>query len=68
MMDKQKLATISFYGWECISLQLKNRGDVYLLIKNEKNMSDFLKLLVFELKTLDGYAGSANAKRRVLLR
>lgn len=35
MMDKTMIAKIPFYGWECLSLQLKNRGDVYILIQNE---------------------------------
>ncbi len=53
------IAKMPFYGWECLTLQLKNRGDVYFLIQNEKVMADFLKLLIYELKTMDGNAGSA---------
>lgn len=68
MMDKQMIATIPFYGWECLSLELKNRGDVYILIQNEKVMADFLKLLIFELKSADGNAGTALKKREALLK
>ena len=67
-MDKTSIAKIPFYGWECLSLQLKNRGDVYFLIQNEKTMADFLKLLIFELKSLDGNAGSALKKRKAILK
>lgn len=68
MMDKMLVASLPFYGWECLSLQLKNRGDVYILIQNEKVMADFLKLLIFELKTLDGNAGTALKRREILLK
>lgn len=68
MMDQMLLANLPFFGWECLSLQLKNRGDVYILIQNEKVMADFLKLLIFELKTLDGNAGSALKRRDILFK
>ena len=48
-----------FYAWDCITLNLENKGDVYLIIKNEKILEMFLKLLIYELKTIDGVRGSA---------
>ena len=62
------IAKMPFYGWECLTLQLNNRGDVYILIQNEKVMADFIKLLIYELKTMDGNAGTALSKRKVLLK
>jgi len=44
---------IPFYYWECITLQLENK-DIYLIIRNEQRMKDFIKLLIYELKTIDG--------------
>ena len=48
-----------FYAWDCISLSIKNKWDIYLIIKNELVMSDFLKLLIYRMETLDGYQGTA---------
>lgn len=48
-----------FYAWDCVTLNLKERGDVYLIIRNEKIMTMFLKLLIYELKTIDGKRGTA---------
>ena len=48
-----------FYAWDCISLSIKNKWDIYLIIKNELVMSDFLKLLIYRMETLDGYLGTA---------
>ena len=51
-----------FYAWECISLQVANRiQDTYLVIRNEKCMSDFLKLLIYELNAADGSRNSSIA-------
>ena len=48
-----------FYAWDCITLSLKNKWDIYLIIKNEKVMSDFLKLLIYRTESMDGFRGSA---------
>ena len=48
-----------WYAWDCISLSIKNKWDVYLLIKNEKVMSDFIKLLIYKTESLDGYRDTA---------
>ena len=58
-IDKRKLRQDApFYAWDCITLQVKGRPDIYLVIKNEKIMSMFIKLLIFKLKTVDGTRGS----------
>lgn len=48
-----------FHAWDCITINLRNKGDVYLIIKNEKILSMFLKLLIYELQTIDGQRGTA---------
>ena len=60
MIEKEKISKLSFYGWNCITLDIKDKeGDVYLIIKNELVMSYFLKLLIYELKSSDGNVGTA---------
>ena len=48
-----------FFAWECITLQIKDRPDLYLVIRNEKNMSQLIKLLIYELKTINGERNSS---------
>ena len=55
----QKSDIVPFNSWECITLQIKGRADVYLVIKNEKIMDMFLKMLVYKLRTMDGTRDSA---------
>jgi hypothetical protein len=47
-----------FFAWECITLELRNRT-IDLVIKDEKIMSCFIKLLIFNLKSCDGNRDSA---------
>ena len=47
-----------FYSWECITLDLGKRS-VNLVIKDEKIMSSFIKLLIYKLRTVDGNRNSA---------
>ena len=36
LMPKKKLISDApFYAWDCISLTIRNKWDVYLIIKNE---------------------------------
>ena len=48
-----------FYAWNCITLSIKNKWDVYLIIKNEEVMAKFIKLLIYKIETIDGIKGSA---------
>jgi hypothetical protein len=57
-MEINSKIPVPFHSWQCITLQLPNR-DVDLVIKNDKEMSMFLKLLTHYLKTLDGKRDSA---------
>lgn len=60
LLPKKKLLNDApFYAWDCISLTIKNKWDIYLIIKNEKVMSDFLKLLIFKTESINGFRGSA---------
>ena len=60
LTNKQKLLNDApFYAWDCISLSIRGKWDIYLIIKNELVMSDFLKLLIYRMETLDGYLGTA---------
>ena len=58
-MSLKKLETEQpFYAWECITLEIKGRPDIYLIIQSEKIMSMFIKLLIYKIKTIDGYHGT----------
>ena len=48
-----------FFGWDCITLNLKDKWDVHLIIRSEKAMSMFLKFLIHHMETLDGFRGSS---------
>lgn len=48
-----------FYSWDCITLSIEDKWDVYLIIKNEEIMTDFLKLLIYKTESIDGCRGSA---------
>ena len=50
---------VPFYAWDCLTLQFKDKNDVYIIIRNESIMTLFLKLLIYELKTIDGNRGTA---------
>ena len=56
--EEMKDPGLPFYTWECITLQLSNR-DVYIVIRNEKLMTAFIKLLIYFLQTVDGTANTA---------
>lgn len=53
------MAKVPFLAWNCLSLQIKKRGDVYLIIKNERVMDYFIKFLIYSLETIDGNRGTA---------
>ena len=69
LLPKKKLQSDApFYAWDCISLSIKNKWDIYLIIKNEKVMSDFLKLLIYRTETLDGFCGTSIPIKQNLLK
>ena len=57
-MDKKKLENAPFYAWNCITLEIRGQPDVHLVIRNDKIMSLFIKLLIYKMKTVDGKRGS----------
>ena len=61
MEIRDLLSSGPFHGWECLTLRVKNNNDVYLLIKNELFMKMIIKLLIYELRTVDGNRGTANS-------
>lgn len=61
MMEKCDLRNDApFYAWDCITLNVKNKWDIYFIIKNELAMANFLKLLIMKTNTIDGNAGTAS--------
>lgn len=52
-----QIENVPFYSWQCLTLQLGHR-DVDLVIKNEKDMDDILRVLVQDLNTVDGQRDS----------
>jgi len=69
MIERNRIEKLPFYGWNCITLNIKDReGDVYLIIKDEKVMSYFLKLLIYELRSTDGVNGTANRLRHAIIK
>ena len=56
--SRDELEKIPFHSWDCITLRL-DRRDVDLVIKDEKQMSTFVKFLIYSLQTLDGQKESA---------
>jgi hypothetical protein len=57
---------IPFYSWECLSLQLKCR-DVDLVIRDQDNMDKLLKLLIYQMDTVDGDRNSSLPYQTVLM-
>lgn len=58
---------LPFYAWQCITLLLRNR-EISLVIKNEKDMANLIKLLCSELNTIDGSRNSAIGVKKALLK
>ena len=49
-----------FLAWHCLTLHLSNnKGDIYLVVEDEKVLKKLVALLVFELRTADGRRGTA---------
>lgn len=60
MMDKRDLQQDApFYAWDCVTISINERWDVYLQIKCEEFMKDFLYLLIAKTQTIDGKIGTA---------
>ena len=59
-MDEADLSKdVPFYAWNCITLSIQNKWDIYLIIKSERAMNTFIKLLIYKTSTLDGRRGTA---------
>ena len=49
---------LPFYAWQCLSIQLKKRT-IDLVIENEEDMYNLIKILVYKLDILDGSRDSS---------
>lgn len=58
-MNEEELENSEMYSWECLSLQLKNR-DIDIVVRNIEDMNNLLKFLIRNLRTLNGFRGTAN--------
>ena len=56
-----------FYAWNCLTLSIANLNDIYIIIKNEQAMADFIKMLIFKMDTLDGRRGTATLFKKTQL-
>lgn len=63
--DEYYKGDVPFFPWECITIQLPER-DVYLIIKDENLMEQFIKLLIYHMQTVDGNKGSSRAIEHTL--
>lgn len=59
-LNREELKKLPFYSWNCITLKLRRRY-VDLVIKDDKQMSIFVKFLVYSLYTLNGVKNSARS-------
>lgn len=57
--QKKYLQNPSFFGWNCITVQIKNKWDVSLIFESEQATNNFLKLLIHRIETTDGRKGTA---------
>ena len=58
-MSYRELCHIPFFAWNCITLNIKNKGSVHMIIYNEDVMSKLIKFLIYSMETLDGKRGTA---------
>ena len=56
---REDLDKLPFFAWNCITIKLRN-WDVDLVIKDEMQMTIFIKFLIYKMRTLDGKKGTAD--------
>ena len=54
-----------FFSWNCITISFAGKNDIYLIIKNEKVLADFIKLLISKTDTINGRRGTAIKLRKM---
>ena len=60
-MDMRKFkdgSKIPFYAWECLTINLSHR-EVNLVIRNEQDMDNLLKLIIYKTNSLNGKANTS---------
>ena len=65
MNEKDLDLDAPFFSWNCLTISIANKNDIYLIIKNDEVMADFIKLLIYKLDTLDGRRGTAILFKKV---
>lgn len=58
-MSKEEVINAPFYSWNCFTIDVGYR-QINLVIRGEKNISNMLKFLIWNTRTMDGKRGSAN--------
>lgn len=66
--SKCKKMDMPFYAWDCITLSIRDKWDLHLLIPNEKIMSMFIKLLIYSMESIDGQRGTSTHHQQQLLK
>ena len=57
----------TFFGWNCITLQIKKKWDVNLIFESDRALNYFIKLLIYHMDTIDGVQGtSLNLKNHLI--
>ena len=68
-MDQKKLnKEAPFHAWDCITLQVRGKWDVNIIIPHEKMMSMFLKLLIHHMESMDGQRGTSTKFKEMLMK
>lgn len=64
-IEKDDWNKLPFFAWECLTILLPHR-QVDFIIRDEYQMHQLLKFLIYSLRTIDGTKGSADNLLRVL--
>lgn len=68
LLDKKKfMEKPTFFGWNCITIKIKEKWDVHLVFGSERSCQNFLKLLIHRLESVDGKPGSQVKLKSLLL-
>lgn len=54
-----------YFAWQCLTIELKHRV-IDLVFPDEQGMKDVLKILVWELETIDGKRGTAKKLKELI--
>ena len=57
-LQRQDLNRLPFYSWQCLTIQLEGR-DIDLVVPDDRDMDKLLRVLIYNMKTVNGDRGSA---------